>query len=189
MSCMPRSFIIKNTRSYGKGVFASRMIPKGSVIHVLDGETVSLRELVTRLNAGIENIDDPLQIGKRTYLDLDELSRTFNHSCDPNAALRKRSELFALRDIPKGEQIAYDYSLTIAPTQWRMKCACGARTCRTILGDVLSIPKDQLATYRRQGALQTYMRALLNSIAHNGTYRIPTYETTYLKRLARTSNT
>jgi hypothetical protein len=164
------------------------MIPKGTVIHVFNGETVPVREIVARLNAGDENIDDPLQVGKRTYMDLDELSRTFNHSCDPNAALRKRSELFALRDIPKGEQIAYDYSLTIAPTKWRMECACGAPTCRKVLGDVLSIPRRQRMRYRAQGAMQDYMRKLLDTIERDGAYRMPAYETEYLQRLTKTAN-
>src|SRR5512134_3637488 len=102
---MNKMFTIRNTRKYGKGVFATRHILRGEIIHLFGGQTVSARTLIARINSGRENIDDPLQVGMRTYLDLDAVSRTFNHSCNPNAALRRRSELFALRDIQAGEEI------------------------------------------------------------------------------------
>jgi hypothetical protein len=40
-------------------------IAKGTVIHVLDGESISLKDLVQRVNSGIENPNDPLQVGMR----------------------------------------------------------------------------------------------------------------------------
>jgi len=185
---MQKKFVIKSTRKYGKGVFAARDIAKGEVVHLFRGKTLDARELVDRINSGEENIDDPLQVGKRTYLDLDEVSRTFNHSCDPNAALRKRSELFAIRDIPKGAEITYDYSATIAPTTWKMRCACAGRNCRKVLGDVLSIPKATRTKYRKLGAMQDYMKNLLDGIGRGGIYHMPTYETAALKLLQKTSN-
>lgn len=185
---MRRKFNIRDTGKYGKGAFAARDIAKGEVIHLFEGKTVDVRELVERVNSGKENIDDPLQVGKRTYLDLDEVSRTFNHSCDPNAALRKRSELFAIMDIPKDKEITYDYSATIAPTEWKMQCKCGAKNCRKMLGDVLSIPKATRTKYRELGALQSYMKKLLDEVNRRGTYRMPMYETVALKSLTKTSN-
>jgi len=136
---------------------------------------MSLDEFAKRVKSKKEFIDDPLQIGKRTYIDLDALSRTFNHSCDPNAGIRKNSELFALRDIKKGEEITFDYSVTIAPTKWHMKCKCGLKNCRKILGDVLSISKKQLKKYKELGALQKYMKPLLKEV-EAGHYTMPKYE-------------
>ncbi len=185
---MRRLFAIRETGKYGKGAFAVRKITKGEVIHAFNGETLDYRDLVERVNSGKENIDDPLQVGKRTYIDLDRVSRTFNHSCEPNAAFRKRSELFAIRDILNDEEITFDYSLTIAPTTWHMRCTCGAAHCRGLLGDVLSIPAVARARYRRLGAVQDYMKRLLDSIERDGTYRMPQYEITSLKSLSRTSN-
>lgn len=185
---MQKTFVIKETRKYGKGVFAARDIATNEMIHLLSGATIDVRDLVARVNAGKENIDDPLQVGKRTYLDLDAVSRTFNHSCDPNAALRKRSELFAIQDIPKGAEITYDYSLTVAPTDWRMKCRCGAASCRKELGDVLSVPTTVRHRYRKLGAIQRYMKRLLRDIDKTGAYRRPAYESAALKSLKNTSN-
>lgn len=176
--------IIKDTRKYGKGVFAGDDIKKGDVIHVLSGEKMSGNDFVKRVNANAEYIDDPLQIGCRTYLDLDDFSRIFNHSCNPNAGLRGQSELFALKNIPEGQEITFDYSTTIAPTVWKMKCRCGARKCRKSIGDVLSIPKGQLDKYKGLGALQDYMHRLLKRVGA-GPYKLPKYEQAVLKKLKK----
>lgn len=176
--------ILKDTLKYGKGVFAGEDIRKGKVIHVLSGEKMSLNIFIKKINAGAERIDDPLQIGCREYLDLDEFSRTFNHSCNPNAGLRGQSELFALKDIPEGQEITYDYSTTIAPTVWGMECRCGSRKCRKTIGDVMAIPRRQLEKYKRLGALQDYMRRLLKRVG-SGPYTLPKYEQVALKKLKK----
>lgn len=173
---------VKPTGKYGNGVFAKKDIAKGEVIYVLSGQRMTLNDLVRKVNSGKEYIDDPFQIGRKTYIDLDKLSRTFNHSCDPNGGLRKNSELFALKDILQGEQITYDYSLTISPTKWEMRCKCGAKNCRKILGDILSVPKVQLMKYQENGALQRYMKLLLKEI-RSGKYKMPKYEILALEKL------
>jgi uncharacterized protein len=132
---------------------------------VFDGEILSFDEIMGRIRLDEENIDDPLQIDEWVFLDLNEISRSFNHSCEPNAGMRKRSELFALRDILPGEEITYDYSSVVGPNitpdMWTMKCSCGANTCRKTLGNVLSIPKDRFRMYLRAGALQDHIMAAL----------------------------
>lgn len=143
---------------------------------------MTLGNLVQRVRAGKEYIDDPFQIGRRTYIDLDELSRTFNHSCKPSAGIRKTSELFALRDIDPGEEITYDYSLTIAPTTWSMRCRCGAKNCRKIIGDVRTIPAKQMKYYKQHGAVQRYMKKIITQL-ESGSYVIPQYELNALKLL------
>jgi len=185
---LDQNFVVKNTGKYRKGVFAKTNIKSGEKIHLFRGETISVKDFVERINSNKENIDDPLQVGKRTYLDLDTISRTFNHSCNPNAALRKRSELFAIKDISKGTEITYDYSLTVAPTEWGMKCKCGSKHCRGTLGDVLSIPKKRLNIYRKIGALQDYMKRLLGEIERVGHYEMPKYELFLLDKVKNTSN-
>lgn len=169
------SLFVGNTGKYGKGVFTSKAINCGDSIYLLDGVTVTLSESVRRILLKKELPDDPLQVGRRTYLDLDDFSRLFNHSCDPTAGIRQRSELFALRDIKAGEQITYDYSATISPTVWSMKCRCGSPICRKIIGDIRSIPPEQLQHYKKSCAIQRYMKPLLQSI-EDGTYVVPNYE-------------
>lgn len=175
--------IVKPTHKYGNGVYAGRDLLKGEIIHVLSGKRMDLNQLISKIKSGKESLDDPFQVGRRTYIDLDELSRTFNHCCDPNGGIRKRSELFAVRDIKKGEEITYDYSITISPTEWSMKCKCGSKNCRKILHDIRSIPRPQIQTYKELGAIQNYMKKLLKEI-ETGRYRVPQYEVRALEKLA-----
>ena len=175
-------FTIQNTKKYGRGVFASEDIKRGEVIHILQGERLDVADSVNHINSGYGRPNDPLQVGRRTYLALDIPSLIFNHSCDPNAGIRKRSELFALRDIAKGQEITYDYSATIAPTEWSMKCKCGSKLCRGIIGDITSLPKSQLAKYKKSGAIQRYMKSVLREI-ESGKYKIPQYEIQALEKL------
>ncbi|MCX6755112.1 MAG: SET domain-containing protein-lysine N-methyltransferase [Candidatus Nomurabacteria bacterium] len=172
----------KSTGKYGNGFYADEDIKKGTIIHMFTGKRMDVKELVQKVNSNKENIDDPFQIGKRTYIDLDEVSRTFNHSCDPNCGIRKVGEMFSLRDIKKGEEITYDYSLTIAPTEWKMKCLCKSKNCRKILGDINSVSKKQLDSYKKFGALQNYMKKLLKEI-ESGNYKVPKYEIEALNSL------
>jgi len=181
MKMMPE-LKVKDTKKYGQGVFASDDIRKGRVAYVLSGEKMDGLDLIERINSDKEDINDPLQIGKRTYIDLDKISRTFNHSCNPNTGIRKTSEMFALRDIKKGEEITYDYSSVIAPTEWKMKCKCGSKNCRKVLGDIKSLPKEQLNYYKKSGAIQGYMKLVLKEI-ESGKYEIPKYELLALQKL------
>jgi hypothetical protein len=154
--------LIKKTKKCGNGLFTTTELKKGQVIMVLGGRRMDVKNVWKEIMSGKIHVDYPLQIGLRTHLILDKLSSSINHSCEPNAALRKNSELFALRDIHPGEEITYDYSLTCSPTDdWSMKCNCGSKHCRKVIGDILTIPKARLEYYKKLGALQTYMKRLL----------------------------
>jgi hypothetical protein len=145
---------------------------------LLSGETISFYECIERIKSGRESQDDTLQIGLGLEIDLDEISRTFNHSCDPNAGLRKVSEMIALRDIAVGEEITFDYSATVGPDVpgrlWTMQCKCGSMNCRKIVGNILSIPPEQLKKYADAGALQDYILVEFDKIRKNGGV-LPTY--------------
>lgn len=70
-------------------------------------------------------------------------SRFINHSCEPNCeSVIERGRVFvdALRSIPAGEELTYDYAYTRDGTETEEEettlyaCRCGARRCRgTIL--------------------------------------------------------
>lgn len=178
-----KKMLVKDTKRYGVGVFAVDAINKKESVYLLKGKRLFLREVVARINSGVEYKDDPLQVGRKTYIDLEEGSRNFNHSCDPNTLVRKRSELIAIRDIKPGEEITYDYSATIAPTDWIMNCKCGSSRCRKVLKDVRSIPSRIIEEYRDAGGIQRYMRSILDGIKLQGKYIMPKYEILALKRL------
>jgi len=150
----------------GKGTFAKSTIPKGSLIKTLSGEIVTEQQCLERINDGQESYDDPLQIEEgdtvmdRKYIDLDELSRTFNHSCSPNAGIRNLSDLIAMEDIQAGQEITYDYSTTVgrAETLFAMECHCGSDNCRGVVGNIDTIPKACISKYLALDLLPAYIK-------------------------------
>lgn len=80
-----------------------------------------------------------MQIGRDTHLDPDDVATPLervrqrqwmylNHHCQPNAWITERT-LVALRDIPAGDGVTFDYNTT----EWDMAspfdCHCGSREC------------------------------------------------------------
>ena len=82
---------------------------------MLDGEIISFDKCIERIRSGDEDQTDSLQVGLELDMDLDAISRTFNHSCNPTCLLRRTSEMYSIRDIKASEAITYDYSATIGP--------------------------------------------------------------------------
>jgi hypothetical protein len=63
-----------------------------------------------------------------------------NHSCAPNTGIRNDWDLVALRDIPQGEEIRYDYSTSLDEKSFTMRCRCGAPGCRQVVTDFAELP-------------------------------------------------
>ncbi|MES2644859.1 MAG: SET domain-containing protein [Myxococcota bacterium] len=143
------------------GCFATVDMADGTPIWEFTGPTFTYAEMAERVRAGVERSgDDPLQVGGDRFMDLEHPAVCFNHSCDPNAALRGTAELVAVRAIRAGEEIRYDYSLTIpASNTWVMAfgCACGADACRGTLGNRLTVPKARVRELLAKRALQDFV--------------------------------
>src|SRR5262245_31586408 len=142
---------VKASSINGRGVFAEDEIRQGELIHRMGGRRVSLLRCIAEIATGAIRIDDPLSIGKYRYLVLDEFSILFNHCCQANAGLANEVDMVALRDIPGGEEITFDYSMTVRPSVytifWKMPCSCRAPSCRKRIGDVRSVPAEHLRKY------------------------------------------
>lgn len=142
-------FQIKKANRKGKGVFAKKSFKCGELVHILSGNRLHSNKIDLVIEAGQETCDDPLQISRKMYIDLDELSRTFNHSCDPNTGIRQETKLFAIRDIIVGEEVTYDYSTTVPKYKswWKMNCYCRSKKCRKVVSSYNKIPPKQLQKY------------------------------------------
>ena len=137
-----QNFIIKKSSISGSGVFNDKEIKKGQTICFLTGELCTHDEIMKRINEGKEMLSDPLEVSDEEYLDLDEIPRTFNHSCNPNSYIRGKNELIALFDISAGEEITYDYSTTMNDnSNWTCTCNCGGKDCRGIIAPFRSLSK------------------------------------------------
>jgi hypothetical protein len=161
--------VVKPSGISTMGVFAERGFKRGEVIHQMGGRRISYLRCVAEILVRRIRIDDPLQIGRNLYIALDDFSIRFNHGCEANAGMRGEAELFALVDIPRGAEITFDYSMTVAPSHyswfWRMSCNCGAPTCRKRIGDLNSVSQEKLRQYIEAGALQDYVLDYLRSSA------------------------
>lgn len=157
---------IKVSAISGNGSYAHDSIPAGEQIMVLSGNYIKTLDIDAVSKSLGLSIEDPLQIGEDEFLILDYKSKAINHSCNPNAGIRKKSELFALRDISVGEEITYDYSTTAYSWDGNtlaMPCQCGAINCRKKITDALSLPPETLAHYLRLGALPDYLLKLITT--------------------------
>lgn len=158
---------IRESPISGAGVFARERIPTGETVCFLTGESCTLDEMIRMVNAGLEAASDPLQVDIEEYLDLDELPRTFNHSCSPNAYVRGRNELVAMWDIGEDEEIVFDYSTTMNDNVqkildagrelWTCECACGSDRCRGKIDQFRTLPEDTRDSYIRNGYLPDFM--------------------------------
>ncbi len=119
---------IRDTPNMGRGVYAAAPIERGTCLVVCQGWIAASDQLHDDWHA--------MQIGPDQWLcstggNLDDY---INHSCEPNAGFSTgEPALFALRDIPTGEQIAWDYSTSIDEAGWELRCLCGSATCRGVV--------------------------------------------------------
>jgi D-alanine-D-alanine ligase len=125
------------TPGNGYAVFATRSIPAGEPIMILQGRPHTLvtrdwveREWKERGHAGPPPFAWPLtdQVWA-TWPEDPEDWRPIKHSCDPNAWVRGL-DLLARRNIQPGEEIRVDYATYGINTLASFDCTCGATDCR-----------------------------------------------------------
>lgn len=134
---MGEKVIVKKAGKTGKGLFAAKNFKKGErILHV------DLTKLKSYSKAQIKK--HPTQkhwhydyIGRRKYV-LTYLPYSYlNHSCNPNTYTKfktiAKSDIYALRDIKKGEELTGDYGVTAMDgfsQPWIMICKYGSKNCR-----------------------------------------------------------
>ena len=127
---------------HGRGLFATRDIPKGSRIMEYKGERVPKKEGDRRTDAQwAKGRVYTFELSRRVDLDgsiRSNRARLANFSCDPNAESynedSRRIWIQALRDIKEGEEITYDYCFPFMDPP--PVCKCGSPKCRGyIVGD------------------------------------------------------
>jgi SET domain-containing protein len=84
-----------------------------------------------------------------------------NHSCAPNAGLRFTDQgvfLVAIRDIAPGEEICWDYSTTLAESNWHMICQCKTADCRRVIGNFSTLTPERQEWFRSRNLVAPYLR-------------------------------
>lgn len=144
-----KKVILKDTKKYGKAVFAGRDIQKGEVVAAFTGKIYELKD------DDMELPNDPpwyvrdhaIQVGQNKWVHTKGIARYLNHSCEPNCGIKNLVEVVAMRDIKKGEELTWDYDMT-EDSDWEMKCRCGAQSCRKVIRGYTFLPAKFKRKYK-----------------------------------------
>ncbi|NYT83253.1 SET domain-containing protein-lysine N-methyltransferase [Alcaligenaceae bacterium] len=156
MSPQPEPWhLVKKSSLHGTGVFALRDIPAGTRIIEYRGKRITPEQADDMHPV---NPDDPFHtfffsLSNGKVIDGGQKgndARWINHSCAPNCETEENSQgnrvfVIALKDIPAGDELFYDYGLVMEgkitkTLRKQYGCLCGADTCR---GTMLALPKKK----------------------------------------------
>ena len=142
----------------GKAVFANKNFKKGEKLIGFKGKLFTY----SQLPAPYSKADDHyVQIGKNLYMGPSgKLDDFINHSCNPNSGLKIQSKivnLVAIKSIKKGEEVTWDYSITMDEDDWEMVCKCGSKNCRKRVKDFKYLPKRIQKKYIKLGVVTKYI--------------------------------
>lgn len=160
---------IKDTRKYGTGVFAKQDIKKGDILFVMGGYVLSIED-ENNLKGVISDkpieISNEFSIGPLKKSDLDLMPQHYvNHSCDPNAGFKGQIFMVAMKKIPKGTEITYDYAMVMNSNEdsnsyFSFECKCGSKKCRKIIAEDDWQRKDLQKRY--DGYFQWFLQDLID---------------------------
>ena len=133
--------VVRGSKIHGKGVFATRRIPKGSRIIEYKGRLITEAEADKRYGDDESNHTFLFLLENDMVIDAyrdGNSARWINHSCDPNCEpMEDGNRLFihAIRDIKAGDELSYEYNLVIedryTPAIKKLyACRCGTRKCQ-----------------------------------------------------------
>ena len=146
---MPRKVVARKSAIHGNGVFALAPIAKGERIIEYKGQRRTHAQVDAGDSGGVESGHTFLFTLNDDYvIDANyggNTARWINHSCNPNCEAvleenegtdRRKDRVFieARRAIKAGEELTYDYGITLdEPHTARLKkiwaCRCGAKNC------------------------------------------------------------
>lgn len=119
----------------GYGVFATDLIPKGSITYVKD----SLELVISPTDYLLHPKEVQDVIEKYSYIDQHgfriiswDFAKYVNHCCNCNTISTGYGFEIAIRDIEKGEQITDEYGIFNLSTE--MELSCGLDNCRKKIG-------------------------------------------------------
>ncbi len=144
LSTDSRRIQVRRSGVHGKGVYALKPIAAGEVLIEYKGEVISWPEALRR------HPHDPADPNHTFYFSLEDGSRVIdakvggnaarwiNHACEPNCEADEvdgRVFIKALRKLKAGEELFYDYGLTIderytPKLKKEYACHCGSPRCR-----------------------------------------------------------
>ena len=142
----------KESKKYGQTIFANKKISKGETIFIVCGPIVKQPSIYT-IPIDFDLYVDPLVPGK-----------LLNHSCDPTCGVKNRTEIVAMRDLEKDDEITIDYAMIVprydeSKLKQEIVCHCGSKICRGKFGSYETLPKDLREKYK--GYISGYLTKIV----------------------------
>ncbi len=138
-------------------VFANRHFGKGEAVVEFTGELLTFEEI--RKGSFLDR--HCVQVGENSYFGSSAgLDDIINHSCNPNIGLKQEGNRiisFAIRDIKKEEELAWDYASWSEEKGWEMDCFCGDAKCRRKIKSFSCLPENIRKKYLKLGIVPEYI--------------------------------
>ena len=141
--------IIKRGSISGKGLFAKKRIPTGTVVYVVRNDIrvyskKQFNKFSDRYKCILEKFANEDEDGR--IIHHTDGAKYGNHSCQPNCNALSTWEGgmdIALKNIEKDEELTWDYGTIILHWRKPVKCHCNSKKCRK---QILRIPQNSKIT-------------------------------------------
>lgn len=141
--------IIKGGAISGRGLFAKRKIPEGTIVYRIKNDIRvysknQYNKFSKRYRKVLEKFANEDNNGTIIY-HIDG-AKYGNHSCHPNCHELSSGHAYmdiTLRDIGEGEEMTWDYATLIPSWKKSIKCNCGSKNCRK---KILRVPPNSRIT-------------------------------------------
>lgn len=117
-----------------------------------------------------------VQIKKnKHYLPEKWTGKYWNHSCNPNACVKTRSDGFpdwyAMRDIKEDEELNFpywktEYEWSKQADEYRISCKCGHKNCRKKIFSFSQLSKNEQVEEIEKGLCSKYLASMLSIIGN-----------------------
>jgi hypothetical protein len=155
----PTNLFAVSENHLGKAVFAAAPFAEGERLMSFTGRRFRADRIPSLMRG---QSDRYVQVTPDHYMGpsgrIDDL---VNHSCAPNAGLRFTDQgvfLVAIRDIAPGEEICWDYSTTLAESNWHMICQCKTPDCRRVIGNFSTLSPERQEWFRSRNLVAPYLQ-------------------------------
>ena len=137
--------IIGKSNIHGDGIFTTTALSQGAYVGKLTGQRLTWNYDETQDRA---RCADWFGLAHNRWLNPALPFSRINHSCEPNIGIKGQIRFYALKPIPPGTELTFDYSTAEEETAWFMTCRCGSSRCRRRIGAIQFLPADRFTNYR-----------------------------------------
>lgn len=136
-----QKYYLKDTKRYGKSIFANQNIKKDEIIFTIKGQKTKKPSIYT------------VPIDYDIYIDPNSPGKYLNHSCEPTCGIKNKTEVVAMNNLRKDDEITIDYAMIVSQydekkLKQNITCHCGSKNCRSELGSYKTLPPKLRQEYK-----------------------------------------